>query len=72
MNMLQVKYKPALEKNSTMIGTIFADPETPLWARLHPHDRRFRAMMPAIRDGDGDINFRVRKPEVGTEWRASI
>ena len=66
MNMLQVKYKPALEKNSTMIGTIFADPETPLWARLHPHDRRFRA----IRDGDGDINFRVRK--VGTEWRAPI
>ena len=54
------------EQTSTMIGTIFADPEIPIRARLHPHDRRFRA----IHNGDGDINFRVRK--VGTEWRAAI
>ena len=51
------------EQTSTMIGTIFADPEIPIRARLHPHDRRFRAIHNG--DHDGDINFCVRK--VGAE-----
>ena len=68
MNMLRVKYKPLLEQISTMIGTIFADPEIPIWARLHPHDRRFRAIQ--VQDHDGNINFSVRK--VGTDWWAEI
>ena len=66
MNMLRVKYKPVLEQISTMIGTIFADPEIPIWARLHPHDHRFSS----IHVRDGDINLSIRK--VGTDWWAEI
>ena len=66
VNMLRVKYKPLLEQISTMIGTIFADPEIPIWARLHPHDHRFSS----IHVRDGDKIFRIRK--VGTDWWAEI
>ena len=59
------QHRVTLNDLLAVIGTIFADPEIAIWARLHSHNHRFSF----FNSRHGDLNFSVR--EVGTDWRAS-